>query len=87
MDVIVVGKGADVVLRNPKGEIQQRFSIFLPRGYAHEKTAAACLALPPSVREEGFCIAIAYDLLFSIFEAISVFVRSCHEYCRGSWVV
>jgi hypothetical protein len=54
MDVIVVGKGADVVPRNPKGEIQQRFSIFLPRGYAHEKTAAACLALPPLGTRRGF---------------------------------
>ena len=76
MDVIVVEEGAGVVLRNPKGAIQQRFSIFLPRGYAHERNGCSVPGPAPSVREEGFCIAIAYDLLFSILKAISVFVRS-----------
>lgn len=85
MDVIAVGKGAGVVLRYPKGAIQQRFSIFVPRGYAHR-------AGPASPRYEKTAFAFrnrlrSYDLLFSILKAISVSVRSCHEYCRGSWIV
>jgi hypothetical protein len=50
------------------------------RAVTHMKeTAAACLALPPRYEKKGFCIAIAYDLLFSILKAISGFVRSCRD--------
>jgi hypothetical protein len=83
MDVIVIKEGAGVVLRNPKGAIQQRFSIFLPRGYAHERNGCSVPGPAPSVREEGFCIAIAYDLLFSILKGNLGFRPKLSRYCRG----
>jgi hypothetical protein len=47
------------VLRVPKGEIQQIFSIFLPRGYAHENGCGG------PRHEEGCCIACdpCFDIL------------------------
>ena len=67
MDVIVVGKGAGVVLRNPKGAIQQRFSIFLPRGYAHEKNGCSVPG-PASPRYEKRVFASRNRLQSIIFD-------------------
>ena len=83
MDVIAVGKGAGVVLRNPKGAIQQRFSIFLPRGYAHERNGCSVPGPAPSVREEGFLHRNRLRSIVFNIEGNLGFRPKLSRYCRG----